>query len=46
MMDEDIDIVCQAAFAWAGEYGYSNPEAASRVWSAAVSLRPELEPES
>lgn len=42
--EKAITLVCEIAFAWAGEYGFSNPEEATKVWNAAKLLRPDLEP--
>lgn len=43
---EALDLVCEIAFAWADEYGFSlaRREQATEVWEAAKHLRPELEP--
>lgn len=43
--DEAIDIVCEIAFSWAQEYGFSMPHYATEVWKAAKHLRPDLEPQ-
>jgi len=42
----DIGTVCEAAFEWAGEYGFSpsTNEHAREVWAAAKRIRPDLEP--
>ena len=42
--EEAITTLCEIAFSWAGEYGFSDPEGASKAWNAARLLRPELEP--
>jgi hypothetical protein len=41
---DDLAIVCEIAFEWAGEYGFSDPDEATKVWLAAKRLRPDLEP--
>jgi hypothetical protein len=42
--EQDITTVCEIAFEWAGEYGFSSPDEATQVWKAAARLRPDLEP--
>jgi len=45
MTDEEaIEIVVSVAFDWCGEYGFSQPEQAQKVWAAARHLRQDLEP--
>ncbi len=40
----DLEIVCEIAFDWAGEYGFSDPDTAKEIWDAATRLCPHLEP--
>lgn len=40
----DLELVCEIAFDWAGEYGFSMPDHAREVWRAAARLAPHLEP--
>ena len=43
-VDEAIGVLVEVGFDWAGEYGFSRPAEALKVWNAAALLRPDLEP--
>jgi len=42
--EEALEVVIEAAFEWAQEYGFNDSAAALRVWEAAALLRADLEP--
>jgi len=40
--DQALEIVCRIALDWAGEYGFTIPEEASRVFNAVEILSPDI----
>jgi hypothetical protein len=41
---DDLRLVCEIAFEWCSEYGFTQPDHARAVWHSAVRLCPEAEP--
>ncbi len=41
-IEGDVELICDAAMQWAGEYGYSNPDEATEVIEAVERIQPDI----